>query len=328
MIDYDTLFVFVDDFCQGFDPWYHQQLIQEGTRKRRRQGHLNLSEVLTIVLAYHQSGKACFQYFYFDLLRQGRGLFPSLTSYSRFVTLIKRAFPALLCLLKSLFGEVTEYLFIDSTPMTVCKNLRISRHQVFKECAARGHTSTGWFYGMKLHMLVNTQGEIVRLTITPGNCDDRTPVRDMMGGIKTKLIGDKGYLSQELFDDLFSTGTTLITKVRKNMKDRFITMTDKFMLKNRGFIETIFSFLKSLGTLIHHRLAQSDVCSRGHHGYPIAIQEVYVIHHQWPARSKLFFLAIYKMPHLIHHHDATFSLRHRIFDLFTLFSHPLQHRHI
>jgi hypothetical protein len=253
MVDYDTLFVFVDDFSKGFEPWYHQQLIQEGTRKRRRQGHLKLSEVVTIVLAYHQSGKACFQYFYFDLLRQGQGLFPSLPSYSRFVTLIKRAFPALLCLLKSLFGDVTEYLFIDSTPMTVCKNMRIRRHQVFKDWAARGHTSTGWFYGMKLHMLFNTQGEIVRLTITPGNCDDRAPVRGMLKDIKAKLIGDKGYLSQKLFEDLLHQGTTLITKVRKNMKNRFMTMADKFMLANRGFIETIFSSLKSLGTLIHHR---------------------------------------------------------------------------
>lgn len=105
----------------------------------------------------------------------------------------------------------------------------------------------------QLHMLFNTKGELVRLTITPGNCDDRSPVRDMMSGIKTKLIGDKGYLSQELFDDLFSIGTTLITKVRKNMKNRFMSMADKFMLANRGFIETIFSSLKSLGTLIHHR---------------------------------------------------------------------------
>ena len=253
MIDYDTLFCFVDDFCGGFEPWFDQQLLESGKKRRRRSGQLKLSEVLTIVLAYPQSGRACFQYFYFDLLAKGREMFPTLVSYSRFVRLIKRAFPALLCLLKSLFGDVTEYLFIDSTPMTVCKNQRISRHQVFQGWAARGHTSTGWFYGMKLHFLFNTKGQIVRLTITPGNVDDRTPVRGMMDGLKARLIGDKGYLSQDLFDDLFKAGTTLITKVRKNMKNRFMTMTDKIMLRKRGFIETIFSSLKSLGTLIHHR---------------------------------------------------------------------------
>ena len=102
-------------------------------------------------------------------------------------------------------------------------------------------------------MLINTQGEIVRLTITPGNCDDRSPVRDMLKGIKTKLIGDKGYLSQDLFNDLFKHGTTLITKVRKNMSNRLMEITDKLMLMKRCFIESIFSSIKSLGTLIHHR---------------------------------------------------------------------------
>ena len=192
-LDYDTLFVFVDDFCQGFEPWYQEQLITSGKVKRRRGGQLKLSEVLTILLAYHRSGKTCLKYFYFDLYTKGRHLFPTLVSYHRFITLIKRAFPALVCLLKSLQGEITAYLFIDSTPMAVCHNLRIKRHQVFKEYAARGHTSTGWFFGMKLHMLFNTKGQLVRLAITPGHVDDRKPVREMLKGIKAKLIGDKGY---------------------------------------------------------------------------------------------------------------------------------------
>lgn len=103
-IDYDTLFCFVDDFCKGFEPWYKKQLISDGTVKRNREHHLSLSETLTILIAYHQSGMSC------------------LVHYARFVKLIKRAFPALVCLLKSLEGEVTEYLFIDSTPMAVCHN--------------------------------------------------------------------------------------------------------------------------------------------------------------------------------------------------------------
>lgn len=253
MIDYDTLFCYVDDFCCAFEPWYNKQLLSSGDRQRSRKGQLKLSEVLTILLAYPQSGMSCFQYFYFNLLAKRRDLFPNLVSYNRFVRLIKRAFPPLLCLLKSLFGEVSEYLFIDSTPMTVCHNLRIHRHQVFQDKAARGKTSTGWFFGFKLHLLFNTQGEIVRLNVTPGNVDDRTPVRGLLNGIKERLIGDKGYISQDLFDDLFKEGTTLITRVRKNMTNRFISLTDKIMLAKRGFVETIFSSIKSLGTFIHHR---------------------------------------------------------------------------
>jgi hypothetical protein len=252
-IDYDTLFYFVDNFCMSFEVWYKKQLLSEGKIKRDRCCQLKLSEVLTILLAYHQSGMACFKYFYFYVLRYHRHLFPNLVSYSRFIVLVKRSFAPLLCMLKSLQGEITEYLFIDSTPMPVCHNLRINRHRTFQGLAERGKTSTGWFYGFKLHMLFNTKGEIVRLHITPGNTDDRKPVPDMLKDIVAKLIGDKGYLSQKLFDQLFDKGVTLITKIKKRMKNRLMDITDKMMLRKRGFIETIFSSLKSLNTLIHHR---------------------------------------------------------------------------
>ena len=106
---------------------------------------------------------------------------------------------------------------------------------------------------MKLHLLFNTKGELIRLHITSGNVDDRAPVRDLLKEIKAKVIGDKGYLSQALFDDLFDQGVTLITKIKKRMKNKLMSLKDKAMLQKRGFIETIFSSLKSLGTLIHHR---------------------------------------------------------------------------
>jgi hypothetical protein len=253
-IDYDTLFCFVDDFCKGFEPWYQKQLIADGSPKRRnRRGHLQLSEVLTILLAYPRSGMACFKYFYLQLSSKHRSLFPNLVHYARFIKLIKAAFPALIWLLKSLQGEITEYLFIDSTPMPVCHNLREKRHKVFKGLAAKGKTSTGWFFGLKLHFIFNTHGEIVRLVITAGNVDDRAPVRSMVKGIKAKLIGDKGYICQQLFEDLLQKGVTLITRIKKNMKNRLIDMTDKMMLLKRSFVETIFSSMKSLGTFIHTR---------------------------------------------------------------------------
>jgi hypothetical protein len=252
-IDYDALFTFVDDFCKGFEPWYKKQLIGDGTVQRNRAGRLSLSEILTILITYHQSGMACFKYFYFNLRQSNRPLFPGLVHYDRFVALIKRAFPALVCLLKSLQGEITEYLFVDATPMAVCHGLREKRHKTFKGLAAKGKTSTGWFFGFKLHFVINTKGEIVRLVITPGNVDDRKPVPDMMKGIIAKLVGDKGYISKKLFQSLFENGVTLITKVKKNMKNCLMEMADKLMLMRRPFIETVFSSLKSLNTLIHHR---------------------------------------------------------------------------
>lgn len=252
-IDYVTLFCFVDDFCKGFEPWYKKQLISDGTLKRDRRGHLLLSEIMTILISYHQSGMACFKYFYLSLIHNSRSLFPALVHYDRFVKLIKKAFPAFVCLLKSLTGEITEYLFIDSTPMAVCHNLRERKHKTFKGWAAKGKTSTGWFFGFKLHMIFNTKGEIIRLFITPGNVGDRTPVLDMMKDITAKLIGDKGYISKDLFAKLFQQGSMLITKIKKNMKNCLMQTADKLMLMKRSFIETIFSSLKALNTLIYHR---------------------------------------------------------------------------
>lgn len=109
------------------------------------------------------------------------------------------------------------------------------------------------FFGLKIHLIFNTHGEIVRLAITPGNVNDKTPVVDMVKGITAKMIGDKGYLSQKLFQKLFENGVTLITKIKKNMKNILMNTADKLMLMKRSFIETIFSSLKSLNTLIHHR---------------------------------------------------------------------------
>jgi hypothetical protein len=230
VIDYDTLFYFVDNFCVAFEPWYCRQLINEGSRKRNRSGHLSLSEILTILLAYHQSGMACFKFFYLTLRQTARNLFPGLVHYARFVKRISYAFPALVCMLKSLLGEVTEYMFIDSTPHPVCHIRREKRHKVFKGLAAKGKTSTGWFFGLKLHMIFNTFGEIVRLVVTPGNTDDRAPVRSMVEGLMGKLIGDKGYLCKKLFEDLFEGGIQLITKIKKNMKNCLMETADKLML--------------------------------------------------------------------------------------------------
>jgi hypothetical protein len=252
-IDYDTLYCRINDFCNPFEPWYQKQLLSDGSIKRKRACQLNLSEMLTILIAYHASGMVCFKYFYLNLLKLHKDLFPDLVHYARFVKLMKRSFPALVCLFKSLEGEATEYLFIDSTPVAVCHNLREKRHKVFKGLATKGRTSTGWFFGLKLHMIFNTKGEIVRLSITPGNTNDRSPVPNMIKGLKAKLIGDKGYLSQKLFEDLFKEGITLITKIKKNMKNRLMDLTDKLMLMKRSFIETIFSSIKSLNTFVHHR---------------------------------------------------------------------------
>ncbi len=252
-IDYIEIFCNVDDFCKSFARWYTKQLISYGKIKRNRCIQMSLSEVLTILISYHQSGMACLKHYYFYLKSKRRDLFANMVHYDSFMKYIKKAFPALICMIKTIGGEVTQYMFIDATPMAVCHNLRQRRHKVFKGLAKKGRTSTGWFFGFKLHMLFNTKGEIVRLVITPGNVDDRAPVPDLLKDISCTLIGDKGYISKKLFNKLFDQGVTLITKIKKNMKNCLIHVKDKLMLTKRSLVETIFSSMKCLGTLIHTR---------------------------------------------------------------------------
>ena len=148
--------------------------------------------------------------------------------------------------------------------MAVCHNLREKRHKVFKGLAKKGKTSTGWFFGFKLNFILNTFGEIVSMTVTGGNVNDRSPVMNMVQGITGKLIGDKGYISKKLSAELFERKVTLITKIKKNMKNILIDTTDKMMLMRRSFIETIFSSMKSLNTLIHSSRHRSAINSFSH----------------------------------------------------------------
>ena len=111
----------------------------------------------------------------------------------------------------------------------------------------------GWFYGFKLHLIVNERGELLTFRLTPGNVDDRHPVPRLVRELFGKLFGDKGYLSQSLFEMLFESGIELITNVRKNMNNRLMPLTDKLLLRKRAIIETINDQLKNISQIEHTR---------------------------------------------------------------------------
>ena len=140
-----------------------------------------------------------------------------------------------------------------STPLRVCHNRRISRHKVFRHLAARGQCSLGWFYGFKLHLIVNEYGEVLAFTLTPGNVDDRKPVPQLAKGLFGKLFGDKGYLSQALFEQLWQQNLQLITALKAKMKNRLLPLMDKLLLRKRYIIETINDQLKNVSQIEHSR---------------------------------------------------------------------------
>jgi len=114
-------------------------------------------------------------------------------------------------------------------------------------------TSMGWFDGFKLHLVVTDQGELVAFCLTPGNVDDRKPVPQLAARLWGKLVGDRGYISQALFEELFAEGVQLITPIRKNMKNRLMPLWDKLLLRKRSIIETINDQLKNISQIAHTR---------------------------------------------------------------------------
>jgi len=249
------LFVSVDDFCQVFLPFWERKLVEDGSKKRRRAGQLSVSEIMTIMIYFHQSHYRNFKAYYMEHVCQHlRGEFPKLVSYERFVILMSSVLRPLSAYLKSLYGRCHGLSFIDSTALLVCDNHRIHNHKVLAEFAQRGKSSMGWFYGFKLHLVINECGELLACQITPGNVDDRTPVPTLCKRLFGKLIADRGYISQPLFEQLLDTfGVQLITKLRKNMKNRLLPLLDKLLLRKRAIIESVVDQLKNISQIEHTR---------------------------------------------------------------------------
>jgi hypothetical protein len=149
----------------------------------------------------------------------------------------------------------TGIQFIDSTSLVVCSNLRIGQHKVFQGTAQRGRTSEGWFFGFKLHVIVNDRGELLAVRLTPGNVADsnQSVVQGLAKGLQGRLFADKGYISQDLFKALWRQGLRLVTNVRKNMKNRLLPFVDKLMLRRRFIIETVNDHLKNNEQIEHSR---------------------------------------------------------------------------
>ncbi len=248
------IFCDVDDFCKVFIPEWENTLIETGERKRKRQGRLSSSEIMSIIILFHRSNYKDFKNFYtFHMHNYLKKAYPKLLSYTRFLEVMPRVLVPLCGYFTHLKGKPTGIAFVDSTSLKVCHNLRIPRHKVFDGIAARGKGTMGWFYGFKLHLIINHTGDILAAKLTPGNVDDRKPVPELSDNLFGKLYGDKGYIGKALAETLFEKNVELITNVRKNMKPRLISLWDRAILAKRFIIETINDQLKNISQIEHSR---------------------------------------------------------------------------
>lgn len=255
MLSLEELFCAVDDFCQIFEPLWHQQLLGDGRKHRQRQRQLCLSEIMTITIAFHQSDYRNFKAYYLEKVSlQWHQAFPKLVSYQRFVEGMPSTLMPLSIYLHSCFGDCTGVSVMDSTKIHVCHNRRIKKHKVFKELGQRGKTSVDWFFSFKLHLVCNELGELLNIAVTPGNTDDRKPVLSLLKGLSGKVIADRGYISQKLFEQLLTQmGMQLITKPKRHRKNKLMPLMDKLLTRQRSIIETIIDQLKNISQIEHSR---------------------------------------------------------------------------
>ena len=252
------IFVNVDDFCKEFEVEIAKhQLDAAGSKVRNRKASLADSEIIVILIAFHSGYFTNLKHFYlYYICTHYKDDFPGLVSYNRFVELQQRvAVPMMLFLKTKCLGQSQGINFIDSTHIKVCHNRRIHNHKVFVSVAERGQCSIGWFYGFKLHLIINDKGEILSFYLTKGNVDDRNikVMTSMTQDIFGKLFGDKGYISKALADLLWGNGIQMITKPRKNMQDFNISQADTIMLRKRAIIECVNDELKNICKLQHTR---------------------------------------------------------------------------
>lgn len=250
------IFCQLDDFCNTLDDHTQDYMLTGPMRgKRGPSSGLAISEVMTILVMFQRSRVRDFKNFYLGLLcRYYKSYFPKIPCYAHFVRLMQRAiFP--LCIFTQLrAGRQTGIYYIDSSCLPVCHIKRSSRHKVFDLAAEYGHTSVGWFFGLKLHLVINDRGELIAFKITRGNRHDSQEAVPLLKKFKGLAFGDKGYLGKKIFEELFATGLKLITRSRKNMKNKpVISPSEKQLLNKRGIIETVIGHLKHCFQVWHTR---------------------------------------------------------------------------
>ena len=253
--DITELFCLIDDFCKTYDCAKEKYLLKSGCKQRKptRVPGLTDAEIITILVLFQRDSFKNFKCFYLRLKQDYADEFQKLPTYDRFLVLQQRVLQKLSALMHCICSKNAKEAYIDSTAIKVCHNKRIRSHKVFKGLGAIGKSTMGWFYGFKLHLLIDLKGNIINACITPGNCDDRAPVEKLVQYFQGVVFGDKGYISKSLFDKLFEKGIKLVTGIKKNMQNNLMILKEKMLLKKRSLIESVFNLMKRKFMLEHSR---------------------------------------------------------------------------
>jgi Transposase DDE domain len=145
--------------------------------------------------------------------------------------------------------------FMDFTPIRVCHIKREKQHRVMDGFATKGKSTMGWFYGFKLHLIINDKGGILSFYLTQAIVDDRNikVIKSLTENIFGSIYADRGYISKILSELLWNDGIHLVYKRRSNMKSQNLSDTDKLLLRKRALIECVNDELKNICAVEHSR---------------------------------------------------------------------------
>jgi hypothetical protein len=269
------IFCIVDDFYKKFEPYYKNQLRKEGSMIRDRKSWTTLSEDLTIVIFYQFSGIKNFKTFFHAFKKNFISEFPKLCSYNRFIEKKQRLLFPLYALSHCVKGECSGVSFIDSTALPVCHNKRIHSHKVFKKIAKRGKTTMGYFYGFKVHLVVNHTGHIIDYSLSSGELHDLNKTFELLKNLWGSAYADKGYVSSKIFENLRLFKVNFMTYLKINMKklkNKLVPFQDAINLRNRGVVENSIKALKLKYSMLQTRSRSitnyfvnivSSICAHG-----------------------------------------------------------------
>jgi len=251
------IFCDIDDFCKELNGYMQNKLLPSPNGSSVRRGpasYLSDSEIMTILIFFQSSSFRNFKHFYTGFLCvYWEKEFPILPSYNRFIEIMSRVIFPLTLFTQLRSGKKTGFYFVDSTCLPVCHLKRSTRHKTFDEIAKYGRTSVAWFFGLKLHIVINDRGELMAFKITRGNNNDAKACESMLQFLKGTAFGDKGYISKQLFSRLLEKGLKLITRTRKNMKPIHYSQIEQQLLNQRGIVETVINHIKHHYHIWHTR---------------------------------------------------------------------------
>nr|WP_317361717.1 IS982 family transposase [uncultured Blautia sp.] len=240
-----TVYVVIDDL-------YHQFAPPEVIFKRYvLDAKLSDSEIITISICGELAGIDSENAWFSFVKKNYRYLFPNLCSRSRF-NRTRRALLQTTELLRQKMISVfpipfSQYFVIDSFPLAVCKFGRARYCRSFRSYGAdygRCPSKKETYFGYKVHAMITLEGYITTFEITPASTDDREGLKDMVGGQSGLVIlGDKGYVGQNLIKEMSDQGICLMALKRSNSKANWPKPVRQLIFQLRRRVETVFSQL-------------------------------------------------------------------------------------